>query len=368
MRRLLIALLLLHPAIGSSTTGPDLRARIQIDGSVADYQPDEWILDAATDPREPPDDSRWGAENEIRRIAVTWDERFLYIAAEAGAFEGVLMAALAHAPGGVSDLTSAGEIRRNVYFAGIAPNLLLMAEDVDPEAVVASVSSTGPLRYLDPDRYESRLLSSDAGAAFEIAIPWEEVSPSAGVLQVLAFLTGGVGSGAGDSAPDPSGFLSSDRDQPAWLDNPAGITVDADLDGVPDAGVSPRERLSFGAADPGAGRAGHDVELHLESTSFAPDAGEALRFRIVAAPGLAEGIRLFVTCEIFRVSGERVRVLFQEEPRVFEPGVVPTWEEWDGRDDGANVVAGGIFVVHVSSGPAPGKTTGTSQRAAAVIR
>jgi hypothetical protein len=368
MRRLLIALLLLHPAIGSSTTGPDLRARIQIDGSVADYQPDEWILDAATDPRESPDDSRWGADSEIRRIAVTWDERFLYIAAEAGAFEGVLMAALACAPGGVTNLTSAGEIRRNVYFAGIAPNLLIMAEDADLEAVVASVSRTGPLRYLDPDRYESRLLSSDGGAAFEIAIPWQEASPSAGALQLVALLTGGAGSGAGDSAPDPSGFLSSDRNAPAWLDISAGITIDADLDGVPDAGVSPRARVSFGTAEPGAGRAGHDIELRLESASFAPDAGEALRFQIVAAPDLPEEIQLFVTCEIFRVSGERVRVLFQEQPRVFGPDVLPAWEEWDGRDDSANVVEGGIFVVHVSSGPAPGKTTSTSQRAAAVIR
>ena len=75
----LFTLLLLFPLMSLSTTSPDLRTRIGIDGKPIEYESDEWILDATTGFPEREGDSRWGRDNDIRRIAVTWDLHNVYV-------------------------------------------------------------------------------------------------------------------------------------------------------------------------------------------------------------------------------------------------------------------------------------------------
>jgi len=368
MNRAVSALLILAlPGVCLGATAPDLSSRIQIDGRAVEYTADEWILDGTTAFREFGDDSRWGVDNDIWRVAVTWDTTYLYIAVE-GVFQGsALMTFIEHAAGGIPDLVSAGPLRRNIVFAGVAPNTIVQAEKTSLEAAVAVVSTREPLEYLQPDEYNSRFFQPTNGiGALEIALPWSRVFPDAGILQLLAAITGAVGSGAGDAAPDPAGLLSADRQAQAWLDNYAVIPVDADHDSEPDMGVSPRSVVSFALTQKEPVRDDWDVGVRLESSSFAPDLSQELRFRIdVDAQGPVE---LFVSCDVYSVSGRKVRTLFRNDARVFQAGVEPPWDQWDGRDDRGEIVRGGVYVVLATTGASPGEVSRSAKQSAAVVR
>ncbi len=369
MKRALFALLILTiPRACPGTTAPDLSPRIRIDGRAVEYTADEWVLDAATVFRESDRDSRWGANNDVSRVAVTWDENFLYIAIE-GTFDGsALMAFLEHAAGGVSDLVSIDQIRRNIVFSAITPNIIMQASRSSLDATVAVVSILEPLRYLDPSEYESEFYQSAGGpGALEIALPWSRVLPLAGYVKLLAAVTAGTGTGAGDAAPDPAQRLSSDRQAQAWLDNAITIPVDSNHDGEPDMGVSPRSAVSFefDQTEPATGYT--DIDLSLETASFAPDLSQVLRFQ-VGAPECREPVEIYVSCEVYSVTGRRVRVLFRDELRVFDVGAQPQWDEWDGRDENGEIVRGGVYVVLATGAASPGDVSSTARRSAAVIR
>lgn len=370
MNRIFIALFLVClPVVCLSTTAPDLRYRIRIDGNVSEYEPDEWVLDSTTVFfKESSYDSRWGSDNDVYRVAVTWDDHFLYVAIEGRFQSSALMAFLEHAPNGASDLVSAGPLRRNILFSGISPNMIVQADRGALDASVATVTVIDPPQYLDRGDYESHFFqpSSDPGA-LEIALPWTLVRSNNGYIKLLAVVTAGVGSGAGDAAPDPSAQLSWYQQAQSRLDNAIEIPVDSNHDGYPDMGVSPRSVVSFAFRQTEPVRKDLDIDLRLETTSFSPDLSEVLPFRITSSAG-ADPVRQYVTCQVYSVSGTRVRVLFQDQEWVFRAGVVPLSGEWDGRDDTGEIVRGGVYVVSVTSGASPGAKTSSAKQSAAVLR
>lgn len=369
MRRVLPALLIvLLPVPCPGVTAPDLSSRIRIDGRAVEYTDDEWILDGTTAFGESENDSRWGADNDVWRIATTWDETYLYIAIEGSIHSTALMAVLEHAGGGIPDLISAGPIRRNIEFYSILPNMVIQADRASLDATAAVVSILEPLRYLSPEQYQSRFYQPGQGpGALEIALPWSRVFPLAGYVKLLACVTGGVGTGTGDAAPDPTRQLSVNQQAQAYLDNSITVPVDDNHDGLPDMGTMPRSVVSYefdqGAPVDDAG----GIDLLMESNSFVPDASEVLRFK-VATTTVGDPLRLYLSCEVFSVSGERVRVLFRDEPRVLQAGLEPQWDEWDGRDDAGNIVRGGMYVVLATAGASPGAATSSAKQSAAVVR
>jgi hypothetical protein len=368
MNRVLTALfLLLIPATCPGVTAPDLSSRIRIDGRTVEYSDDEWILDAATVFRESDSDSRWGASNDAWRIAATWDETYLYLAIEGSIHQSALMAFLEHTGGGVPDMISAGSIRRNIEFFGILPNLVIQANRASIDATVAVVSVLDPLRYLAPDQFDSRYFQPTQGAgALEIALPWSRVLPRAGFVKLLACVTGGVGTGAGDAAPDPSQLLSVNRQAQAHLDNAITIPVDDNHDGRPDMGVMPRSVVTFEFEQAEPVRSETDVGLRLETNSFAPDNAEVLRFQIDAT--CRDATVVYVSCEVYSTSGDRVRVLFRDQARVLQAGADPPWDVWDGRDDRGDIVRGGMYVLLVTGGASPGAVSSSAKESAAVVR
>jgi hypothetical protein len=370
MNRILIALFLVFlPVVCLSTTAPDLSYRIRIDGHVSEYEPDEWVLDSTTVFfKESSHDSRWGAGNDISRIAVTWDDHFLYIAVEGVFHSSALMAFLEYGANGAGDLVSAGPLRRNILFSGISPNMVIQADRGALDAAVATVTVLDPPQYLDRGDYESHFFqpSRDLGA-LEIALPWTLVRSNIGYLKLLAIVTAGVGSGAGDAAPDPSAQLSWYQQAQVRLDNAIEIPVDNNHDGYPDMGVSPRSVASFSFRQAEPVRGDLDIDLHLERTSFSPDLSQTLPFRVSSSAG-ADPVRQFVTCEVYSVSGTRVRALFQDQEWIFRTGGIPLSGEWDGRDDAGEIVRGGIYIVSVTSGASPGARTSSAKQSAAVIR
>jgi hypothetical protein len=227
------------------------------------------------------------------------------------------------------------------------------------------VSSTEPLRTLESGVYESSFFQSPGGegGALEVALPWSVVRPQGRCLKLLAIITGGEGSGVGDAAPDPSSHLENR----IYLDNAITIPVDNDLDGIPDFDVSPREVVSFGFPQRAPEHEGWTFDVRLAAKLFVPERSQPLEFRI--DPGDLNGdVQLYLTGEVFSIDGRRVTVLFKDEPRMFQAGVAPRVDTWDGRDAGGDVVPGGIYVISISGGTARGATTHVARKPVTVAR
>jgi hypothetical protein len=202
-----------------------------------------------------------------------------------------------------------------------------------------------------------------AGGALEVAIPWSEIGPALGTLSMAAVITGEVGSGAGDVAPDPYGAPDASRSEAVTVDRVLALEVDADGDGVGDPGVSPREVVAVASAGLPSRQGGSAVSVAVDVKSFVPDDGETVAVTIAGA-GEGEGA-YFVSARVYRRDGELVRVLLADE-RHNPRARIDT--AWDGTDRWGRIVPGGIYIVSVTWGNAPGERTGVRNVAVGVVR
>jgi len=363
-----VLLLLFFPTICSSTTAPNLEPRIKIDGIASEYAPDEWILGENARFAETASDSRWGWRNDIHGVAVTWDDKYLYVAVRCAAADSRVMSFVEFAAGGATGLTAAGPMRRNIFFHGIAPNLVASAGPSHPEAGIALVSSTSPFSYVDEEAYTSRFFQPSAGpGALELALPWELVEPDGGLLKILAVITGEEGSGVGDAAPDAAVPPDTRPSAPVSLDNAVILRVDGDGDGVPDMGVSPRDVASLVRSQTETVPGNFEFSVRTSAKTLLPDEGQTLEIKI-EPEAFTSPAQLYVTCEVFSVSGRRVAVLLRDEPRVFYRGTAVQADVWDGRDSKGAVVPGGVYLINVSVGGGPGSVKKCVKKSVAVVR
>ncbi|MDH3215698.1 MAG: hypothetical protein OEN01_05320 [Candidatus Krumholzibacteria bacterium] len=380
MGRLCFSLLLLSLACPTAfaTTSQDLRSRIKIDGDVSDFEDDEWILDAFTVFPEAGDDSRWGADNDVQRIGLTWDFFNLYIAVPAVTVSSTLMLFLDVGCGGVNDLRNAGDFRRNIEFSANSPNVLIKVTHLFEPPQLAILDCDNPINVIDPGLYQGTYdQEGTTGGALEVAIPWEllpgfergasgvTVSEESHSLRVLAVVTGGLGMGAADAAPNPSVVLENDSTRLAILNNFVQLPLDSAGNGSLAIGVSPRAVASYAVARLEDTREILPLQVHLQRKLIAPGEGTSLDFLIsLNPPQYTQSV--YVSGRIYSASGRLLRNLFNDEPLILSGGGVT--KSWDGRDGHGNIVPGGIYVLAVSGGVGKNSSKKTVKASFAVIR
>ncbi|MEE9270810.1 MAG: hypothetical protein V3V49_11180 [Candidatus Krumholzibacteria bacterium] len=374
---LALLLLITIPTLSIGTTAQDLRSRFHIDGDPSEFTGDEWIVDPFTAFPERAGDSRWGSDNDISAIALSWDNFNLYIAVSAVAVAGDVVLFLDTSCDGLSHLSDAATFRRNIQFQMTA-NFLLQASRGGPDPEAGFVDCSSALKRLDSGRFAAVFFQDAAdGGALEVAIPWEVLGryvrtggglalPAAGqTLSVLAAVTAGLGSGAGDAVPDPSVLLENDSTKVAVLNNHVIIPLDSDDDGILDVGVSPRSVVTVATAA-GQQRQVLPLRVELEKKIISPEEGKPLRFRpFLSPPDYTAPV--YVTARVFSAGGHLVRNLFLREPRNLSAGGAP-WDEWDGRDDRGAIVPGGVYILAVSGGPVGSGAGSTVKASFAVVR
>ena len=368
-----LALILDQPC--GATTAASLSGRMSIDGDLSDWQADEWVLsDTSNTHFEGDGESRWGVAEEIVRLAVTWDARYLYLAVEFRAQDGALFAALGYGPGGLSSLDGAGSFRRAIDFA-FDINLMMLATTRDVP-LVARVDDHHVLSLLDRATAPAVVRAPLAqNAGFEAAIPWESISLAQPLSLALALTGSEEGTGAGDAAPNPSVELPESADPSAKtrvrLDRWLSIPADGNDDGVPDFGVSPRTLVSVEPEDDitGSRLERTDAALGVSPRVFAPDRAEDASFTLRFDDWTDVG-QVFVTARVHSVDGSLVRVLYEDAPRsVVNSALVASLNDrWDGRDAHGRIVHGGVYVLSVEWGLVRGERAGRATAGVAVVR
>src|SRR5262249_26073842 len=124
-----------------AATARDLRQRIVIDGYTNDFTDDERVFGynaTAQESEEPSNDSVWGVNDDINQIRITWDARYLYLAAEGRIWDNNMILFLDSTPGrGLGAMDSLNSWRRNFSFdttgsfagQGFAPDLFAATWD-----------------------------------------------------------------------------------------------------------------------------------------------------------------------------------------------------------------------------------------------
>jgi len=342
LRLAAVLVFILLPVATHATTSESISDRLRINGDLSDIAADEWVLDAGTSFPEDSDDSRWGSDRDLARVAVTWDHAFLYLAVDFRTRGESVMLLIESGPGGLRSLDGAGDFRRLLDVPGLSPTVLLLATP-GSQPRVARVDAAHPFQLVDrataPAVLNARV---DGTAALEVAIPWSLLNLDEPSVRLVAVLTRETGTGAGDAAPDAQAPLPPDASRRALLDRVLAIRIDGDGDGVADAGVAPVARTEVRtAATVAAYPEGADLNASVTPGVIAPDRGDEARFRLSAGSALLTDTR--GTCTIWSVDGRRVRELAVSVPgSVSEASVT-----WDGRDDAGNVVPGGVYVARI---------------------
>jgi hypothetical protein len=357
---LVIVALLLPPA-AHATTANSLSGRVVIDGVLDEYDADEWILDSNSLPQETDRDSRWGGDNDVSRVALTWDRSFLYIGVEGRAFDTLISLFLANRAGGLTSLEDTGEFRRAIELPAFPVNIMALAS---PGRIpdVARVDDSHPFALVDRGAIPAAISGVRTGpVGFEMAVPWSALTLAAPVRLVTA-ITGEAGTGAGDSAPDASAVMDTDRFARAVLDRWFEINADLDHDGQADIGISPRSagsvRPDFA---PSGARAEVSARFDVRSRAFAPDRGEFPDIGFTADTSAP----IYVSFSVYTLEGERVKVLAEN---VLMSGGSEVPVPWDGTGSNGVIVRGGTYVIVADWGNDRGEHEGRAKTAVVVAR
>jgi hypothetical protein len=390
-------------ALAATTAGAisarDLSGRIRIDGFTGDFAADEAVFGfnpASSSLEEATDDSRWGVNNDLNQIRVTWDSQYLYLGVEGRIWDNNMVLLLDTVPGrGISSMTQLNSWRRNFDFdvqGGFQPDLFaatwdgntsprlivqLTGNQVDDQRVGPTFDAVATFQQGNPDR------------AMEFRIPWRTVFLAgaglgtrdtliAGISDTLRRLplgvrairlcgvvtAGGDGTGGPDSAPDNLRGHSDNSGDLVFLDNFASIELDRNddtglgaggPDGVADWGVSPQSRVSFRFRPPIVALRFAVDRVELSRPAFSPSRGEKVNFRIELDQRLdpndpVNQVRNYnLSSTVYDMNGRLVRTLYTGQTRAaVTPAGASPWvagDEWDGRDQRGQLVTPGIYVI-----------------------
>lgn len=392
-------------------TARDLSSAIRIDGYATDFAADEAVFglnELVNAPEEAWDDSKWGSNEDLNQIYITWDSRYLYFAATGVIWNNNMVVLFDTVPGrGLESMTALNSWRRNFQFdttgvgpgTGFAPDFFGATWDgnTSPKLVVQLDGNRVDDEAVGPNFSASASFSQgNLGRAMEFAIPWRSVFlgqaglgtrdtlmtvgsitdtlhrfPPGTKIKLCGVVTaGGDGTSGPDTAPDNLGGTTDNSGALVYIDNWAIIDLDqiddtglgnGGPDGIADWGVSPRTRITYRVRPPFLSKQFSASEIQLDRPAFRPDAGEVVHYSFkldqpVNPNDEADRRRTFgVTAKIFDFHGRAVRTFSSPTRSALTPSD-PALDKWDGRDDAGRIVDPGIYVLRLT-------VTGSTKRA-----
>ena len=412
LRRALIPLVftVLITSTALADTARDLSGRMNVDGYTTEWTDLERVFGynlGAQAPEEAIDDSKWGSNNDVNQIRVTWDANYLYLAVEGKIWGNNVILWIDSVTGsGLTKMTDLTSWRRNFFFdttgvsrgEGFAPDLFAATWDqnLSPHLVVDLGRRQNDKDLVDDEQTGTYFFSAatfdqgNSGRSMEIAIPWKSVYlgqangpgvrdttitvggvsqtfpriPRGAVLRIAACVTtGGDGLGGPDLAPDPSIELSNEGGVAVNVDNWAYVSLDRNddtgmggggPDGIADWNVAPLDRISFRYPPPIFGlRNCVSKEIEIDRPAFRPDLGEKLNFKpdLDPKPDPNDPVnalrKVSLTANIFDAQGRFVRNIYLGQSRPVLNPANPAQDFWDARDERGLLVRPGVYILRL---------------------
>lgn len=407
IRRLLPVLLTVAVVApeAAATTARDLSERIVIDGFTGEFDAGEALfgINAAQNTfEESSADSKWGPDNDLNQIRITWDAQNLYLAGEGVIWGNNMVILIDAVPGrGLTTMRQLNAWSRNFIFTqDFAPDLFGATWDGNqsPRLLIHQGGTQVDDQQVGGELFQAAATFSTnlRGRAMELAIPWNTLFlgteglgttpavvdgdtiptfPPGATLRICGVITaGGDNTGGPDSAPDNTRGHVEDGSQDVIIDNYAIVELDLEddtglggggPDGVADWGVDPRSRVSFKFQPPVVAVRLEIDDVILDRPAFAPDRGEALTFELRLAPPLDPadpvnaGRTAGLSANVFDLRGRFVRNLYinQQRPAADPNAGSDAFDRWDGRDESGRLVPAGVYILRCVLEPNTSRVT-----------
>ncbi len=358
---LIAALSVLAPCLTLAVTSE--HRDILLDGDSSDFTEDEELFGPG---EELNFDSRWGENNDVNQIKVSWDSENLYVAVDGRCWGNNIMFFLDTDPaGGVSDMSKVNAWNRKFFFFGHRPDFFLGTWDGNTEPQFWRVppgASQTVEQFMGSLDTHATFSQGQPGAAMEAALPWPLLFPGlesgvvpvgAEIAMVAAVVSAHDFNSGPDVAPNSTQIMPDNPGDAAFIDNFAIVRVDRDEDGLPDLGVLPnlREGDAISATPPMGFRltpSNNFIELTFSKLDVEPRAispngdgnADEVEFDIAFN---ADGL---LNLDIYDSLGRRVRRLLVEKDPT-DPLAVQWPVTWDGKDADGRVVDAGIYLARV---------------------
>lgn len=338
----------------NAKTANDKSSQITIDGITSDFdvESDQILLspDLSGMYFESDNDSKWGSGNDISKIKLTWDSRYLYIGIDGACSGNNIICYIDTEPNkGISDVSTLPAWRRKFTFENISPDFFLATWDNN--------ESPQFWKIIDENNDEDKTSFITAHATFhstiqagmEAKIPWNvlyglgdyKVATNA-ILKIVAVVAGGEECGGPDSAPDSSESMPVNCDETPVIDNFLIIPVDSNSDGFPDIDVNIRERT--------------DVKINVLALKYQPLKAENITVENKSFSPNNDNINDYViikyilskdaksTVKVFTLDGKCVSTI--QDNMSLTAGIQTI--KWNGYDNAGKKQEAGLYIIVIS--------------------
>jgi hypothetical protein len=167
---------------------------ISLNGDLSDFPADSAVFNDATN------DSKWGADNELKLIKVWNNDSYLYLGIDVSVSDNgwLLVMDLGNDTQGATDLSQMNAWARKITLQGF-----------ENDAFVASWNNDDGNRHfytVDGNTCTEKVHEGKTvGSVTEVKIPWSDLGFASGKptqIKIAAFVVGGDGSSAPDTMPD----------------------------------------------------------------------------------------------------------------------------------------------------------------------
>jgi len=328
---------------------------IVIDGVTADFsqESDQILLspDLTGVYYESDNDSKWGANNDISSIQVTWDRNYFYVGVD-GVCENnnIIVYFDTGENNGISDVSSLSSWKRKIDFEVIKPDYFIVASDKNNSPQFWKILSSTSAEDKSASVISSATFNGGIKGAMESRIGWDmfyglgnyNVATNA-VMKIVGVVVGGDDTSGPDAAPNASGTMPTDSSKFVTVDNYLIVPLDNNSDGLPDIGANVRGRTSVAI----------DINslkyqplfignMHILNQSFSPN-GDGINDDVTLNYLLSKDANVAV--RIFNISGEAVYD-FQKSAKL-SAGVQSI--KWDGLNNRGIRQNQGIYIVYIQA-------------------
>ncbi len=293
-------------------------------------------------------DSKWGSENDINQISVTWDNDFLYIEATVTIKEDSGNNAIIYIDlkeGGITTADNLSLFPRKITFINFNPDIFLIFGKT--WGGVYSVNENGEVQSLSSYIFKSNKLSEGKWVIL-YKIPWTSLYTvqqgrvkEGTLLKLIGIITGGDNSSTPDTAPNQTEELPAQWDQPVTIENFIIIPVDQNNDESPDLDISVKDRATTAIDVFSEKKYPFEIQqLTIHNSTFTPD-NDGVNDTFYCKFYLTRRAKL--TAKVYNLNGDIIRTLKENF------NVTQGWQkiEWDGYKDNGKKPEPGLYIIYI---------------------
>jgi len=328
---------------------------IKIDGNTSDFdlESDQIILspDLFGKFYESDNDSKWGSGNDVFKLKLTWDAKYLYIGIDGVCWGNNIICYIQTLPKeGISDVSKLSAWKRNVKFENIKPNFFLATWDNNEKPQFWKIINETSVEDKSSQVETKATFKGSIKGGMEAKINWDtlygqgeyRISTNAS-LKIVTLVVGGETCGGPDSMPNSSVDMPVNCSETPIIDNFVKIDLDKNYDGLPDMNIDIRERAKVEIDTTSSKYQPLKIyDISIENRSFTPN-NDGINDEVVINYKLSKDAK--VSAKVFNFEGEVVYDIYEDISLTAGSQKI----KWNGLNNYNILEKAGIYIIFIKA-------------------